>query len=78
MKRSDLKQKIKKHLELLPSLKERLDKNRLEQDYIPGKPLKLKTKNDIKHNSEAWKAMEKWELEYAFMLKELKNRQKTS
>ena len=65
----ELDRSIKKHLGLLAGLRERLNKHNLEQDYIPGKKLKLMTDEDVKHFSEASEAMEKWNKNYDEMLK---------
>ncbi len=62
---------IKKHLQLLDGLRKELDKHILEQDFVPGKPLKLMTEKDVKDFTKAYDAMEEWEKEYKRLLNEL-------
>lgn len=67
-----LDRSLKNHLKLLDGLRDRLNKHNLEQDYIPGKNLKLMTEEDIKHFSEAYEVMEKWSKDYRDMLNAIK------
>lgn len=66
-----LDRSIKRHLRLLDGLRKELDKHNLEQDYTPGKPLKLMTDEDMKNFNEAYDAMEEWKKEYRKLLDEI-------
>lgn len=66
-----LDRKLKEHLKLLTELRERLNKHNLEQDYIPGKKLKLMTEEDLKSFSEAYEAMERWNKDYKELLQSI-------
>lgn len=67
----NLDRSIRDHLKLLDGLRKRLDENMLEQDYLPGHPLRLMDADDIKRFSDAYDAMEKWEEDYKKLLDEL-------
>jgi DNA-binding transcriptional MerR regulator len=67
----ELDRSIKNHLKLLDGVKKELDKYMLEQDYIPGRPLKLLTENDFKNFSMAHDRMDKWEKDWKRMLREI-------
>lgn len=67
----DLDRSINKHLKLLEGLKKRLDDHGILQEYIPGRPLKLLSEEDMKQFSDAYDAMEIWEKEYKSLLDEL-------
>lgn len=69
----DLDRNLKRHLQLLDGLRKELDKHNLQQDYIPGKPLKFMTDEDVKNFSKAYESMEKWEKEFKRLLNELGN-----
>ena len=68
-----LDRKLKEHLKLLSELRENLNKHNLEQDYIPGKKLKLMTEEDLKSFSEAYEAMEQWNKDYKKILQSIMN-----
>ncbi len=57
----ELDRSLKKHLELLEGLRKELSKHMLEQDYKPGKKLKLFEEKDIKNCLKASEDIEKWE-----------------
>ena len=67
----DLDRNLRIHLQLLEGLKKDLDKHNMEQDFIPGKPLKLMTEEDVHNFSKAYNAMEKWNKEFKRLLSEL-------
>jgi DNA-binding transcriptional MerR regulator len=67
----DLDRNLKKHLHLLDVVKKELDEHSLVQNYIPGKPLKLMTEEDVAKFSRAHEAMERWEKEFKRLLDEL-------
>ncbi len=62
---------LRDHLKLLDGLRKELDKYMLEQDYVPGKPLKLFDKDSASSFFEASEKMDKWEKDYKKLLEEL-------
>lgn len=63
-----LDRKMEKHLKLLKGLRKRLNKHNLEQDYFPGKKLKVMIEKDMKLFSDACDEMEQWNKDYEELL----------
>jgi len=67
----ELDKKEREHLTKLPKIRDQVKKNLMEQDYIPGKPLKLSTSSDIKVAMKAFDDEEAWMREHKRILNEL-------
>jgi len=67
----ELDKKEKEHLKKLPEIRDQVKKHLLEQDYIPGKPLKLSTSSDIEAAMKAFDGEEAWMREHKRILSEL-------
>lgn len=67
----ELNKKEKKHLAKLPEIIDQVKRNLLEQDYIPGKPLKLMTSSDVEAAMKAFDDEEAWMREHKRILNEL-------
>ena len=60
----DLDKQEKEHLAKLPGILEEEKKHHLEQDYHPGKPLKLSTEEEVEAAMRAFDAEEAWMAEH--------------
>ena len=67
----ELNKKEKEHLAKLPKIMDQVKKNLLEQDYIPGKRLKLMTSSDVEAAMKAFDDEEAWMREHKRILNEL-------
>jgi len=67
----DLDKQEKEHLAKLPGILEEEKKHHLEQDYHPGKPLKLSTEEEVEAAMRAFDAEEAWMAEHKRLLNEL-------
>jgi excisionase family DNA binding protein len=67
----ELNKKEKEHLAKLPEILDQVKKHCLEQDYIPGKPLKLSTRADVEAAMKAFDDEEKWMDKHKQILNEL-------
>lgn len=68
----DLRRIIKKHLKALDGIKKALDEHTAEQDFVPGKPLKLLTEEDLDKFTKARDEEDKWNKEFDRLLSELR------
>jgi len=66
-----LRRAIKAHLKELAEILKALDENSIIQDYVPGKPLKLTTQEEMDKFSKAWEAEQEWNKEFRRLLNEL-------
>lgn len=67
----ELNEQEKAHLSKLPKIREMIKENMLEQDYVPGKKLKLMNEQDVEVSMKAFKAEEDWMDEHKRLLDEL-------
>jgi len=67
----DLDKKEKEHLKNLPNIKKEIEEHHLLQEYIPGKPLKLSTEEEVKAAMKAFDAEEVWVEQHKRILNEL-------
>jgi len=67
----ELNNKEKEHLTKLPEILDQVKKHCLEQDYIPGKPLKFLIESDVEAAMKAFGAEEKWMDKHRQILNEL-------
>jgi DNA-binding transcriptional MerR regulator len=66
-----LHREIRKHIGVLNDLRKEIDRHMIEQNYIPGKPLKLLSEESFKKFKKAYSNMKKWNDEYKNMIEEL-------
>lgn len=67
----DLDKQEEEHLKKLPNIRKQIEEHNLEQEYIPGKPLKLLTEEEVKAAMKAFDAEEEWVAEHKRLLAEL-------
>lgn len=67
----DLNKREEEHLKKLPKIRKDIKEHYLEQEYIPSKPLKLSTTEDVEAAMKTFDAEEAWLEEHKRLLNEL-------
>jgi len=68
----DLRRVITNHLRMLREIRNALDIHTTEQNYIPGKPLKMLSEKELDEFMKACNAEEEWKRTYERLLRELR------